>query len=226
MTVRQILGVVARRWYTTVVALALAAILTLMFLQDGGTYSTRAVVEFRWPGAARTELDNGFTNDSVISFADMVALRVNQGREPERYSQDEAPLYGAGVRSAEVVGMSFSGNQWVTDHPIAAVTVQVIGRSQRQVEARQSALIAEVLRTADELQQEAGAPRVDYVVPAIDPLSTTVQYIAPSRAGRLAAIAAMAIAGLIAGVGTALVWDRAARRRRGAGRPMTAGRTT
>ncbi|MFD4958810.1 hypothetical protein [Microbacterium sp. NPDC058389] len=226
MTVRQILGVVARRWYTTVVALALAAILTAMFLHDGGTYSTRAVVEFRWPGAARTELDNGFTNDSVISFADMVALRVNQGRAPERYSQDEAPLYGVGVRDAEVVGMSFSGNQWVTDHPVAAVTVQVIGRSQREVEVRQSALIDEVLRTADELQQEAGAPEADFVVPSIDPLSTTVQYIAPTRASTLAAFAAMTIAGLIAGVGAALVWDRAARHRRGAGVPVTRGRTT
>ncbi|GAA5201496.1 hypothetical protein [Microbacterium jejuense] len=226
MTVRQILGVVARRWYTTVLALALAAILTTLFLQDGGTYSTRAVVEFRWPGAARTELDNGFTNDSVISFADMVALRVNQGREPERYSQDEAPLYGAGVRSAEVVGMSFSGNQWVTDHPIAAVTVQVIGRSQRQVVARQSELIDEVLRTADELQQEAGAPVTDYVRPSTDPLSTTIQYVAPTRTSVLAAFAGMAVAGLIAGVGAALVWDRAARRRPGARRPVKVGRTT
>ncbi|MEJ1921983.1 hypothetical protein [Microbacterium sp. KHB019] len=220
MTVREILHVVLRRWYTTVAALLLAALLTALFLQGSGVYSTRAVVEFRWPGAARIEADSGFENDSVISFADMVATRVNDGHEPFRYSQDEAPLYGAGIRDAAVVDLSFTGNQWVTDHPVAAITVSVVGRSEEQVRARQVALTDEVLKTADALQEEVSVSRPEYVVHALQPLSARIEHITPSRSSQITAFAAMLAAGVMGGVGAALMWERAtlARMARRAGR--------
>ncbi|WP_347344569.1 hypothetical protein [Microbacterium sp.] len=214
MTVREILGVIARRWYTTVVALGLAAFLAWTLLQDGGIYSTRAVVDFRWPGAARIEPDNGFTNESVISFADMVARKVNDGHEPSHYSQDDAPLYGAGIRETELVGVAFSGNQWVTDNPVAAVTVQVVGRSAADVQSRRTALIDEVVQTAEALQAEVGASAVDHIIWEIEPLPTAIQYIEPTRVSRTAALAAMGVAGVIGGVGSALLWERVARYRR------------
>lgn len=219
MTVREIVGVVARRWYTSAVALGIAAVLTVLLLQDGGIYSTRTVVEFRWPGAARIAPDSGFVDESVIAFADLVASKVNGGHEPPHYSEDEAQLYGAGLREAEFVEMSYVGNQFVTDHPNAAIEVQVVGRTEESVIARRAALVDEVLATATLLQESAGTRRSQFISQSIQPLSWKIEYIAPSRATQLLAFGAMGVAAAIAGVGAALLAERAAQRHR---RPILA----
>ncbi|WP_313356192.1 hypothetical protein [Microbacterium sp.] len=221
MTIREVFLVALRRWYTTTAALLLAGVLTVLLLQDSGIYSTRTVVEFRWPGTARIEADSGYTNESVISFAGMVATKVNEGHQPPRYSQDAAPLYGAGIREAEVVDMTFSGNQWITDHPVAAVTVNVVGRSEEQVRSQQVDLTEAILQAADDLQQAADVESTQLVVHAVQPLSTRIEYIAPTRVTQLMAFAAMGCAALMTGVGAALLWDRTTR----AGRERRAART-
>lgn len=212
MTVREILGVVARRWYTSVVAIGLAAVLAILLLQDGGVYSTRTVIEFRWPGAARIAPESGFVDESVIAFADLVARKVNAGHEPEHYSEDVAPLYGAGLREAEFVDMSYVGNQFVTNHPNAAIEVHVVGRSDEGVSERRAALVAEVLQTATQLQRSERTRASQFISQSIQPLSLKIEHIAPSRTTQLAAFGAMGVAGVIVGVGTAVLWDRAARR--------------
>lgn len=213
MTVREILGVVARRWYTSIFFVSLAAVLALLMAQDGGIYSTRTVVEFRWPGAARIAPESGFRDESVIAFADLVARKVNGGHEPNHYSQEVAPLYGAGLREAEFVDTAYEGNQFVTNYPNASIEVQVVGRSEESVRERQEVLVDEVLRTATQLQQSMGATRSQLISQAVQPLSVKIEYIAPSRASQIMAFGALVVAGLIVGVGSAMLWERVARRR-------------
>lgn len=210
MTIRDILGVIASRWYTSLIAMLLAAGLTYLMLHDGGIYSTRTIVEFRWPGSARIAPVNGFVDDSMIAFAGAVAQRVNEGHTPDRYGTDEAPLYGAGRRESEFVDAAFVGSQFASAYPNAAVEVQVIGRTEADVKRRQHALVDEVLRAAVDLQDEAGATSTHRVTQEVRPLSWQIDYIAPSRLGRFAAFGAMAAAGVICGVGSALLWERAA----------------
>lgn len=210
MTVREILGVVARRWYTSVFAVALAVLLTFLMLQDGGIYTTRTVVDFRWPGAARLDPLNGFADESVIAFAGLVAHKVNTGREPDRYATDEAPLYGAGRREGEFVEVSFVGSQFATNYPDAAIEVHVIGRERASVEERQQALVDDVLQTSIQLQEEEGAVPSHLITQEVRPLSAQIDYIAPSWVGKISAFGAMAAAGVIAGVGLALLWEKSA----------------
>jgi hypothetical protein len=210
VTVREILGIVARRWYTTALAVGLAIVLAVLLLQDGGIYSTRTVVEFRWPGAARIAPESGFVDESVIAFADLVATKVNGGHEPTHYSQDDAPLYGAGRRDAEFVDTSYTGNQFVTSYPNAAIEVHVIGRSEAEVSERRSTLVNEVLTTALQMQQSMHTRSSQFIAQSIQPLSLRIEHIAPSRTTQVLAFGAMGIAGLIAGVGTALLWERGA----------------
>lgn len=216
MTVSEILGVVARRWYTSAVALLLAGLCALTLAQSGGTYATRTVVEFRWPGAARIEPLNGFVDDSVIAFAGLVARQVNGGHEAQRYATDEAPLYGAGRREAEFVEATFVGSQFATAYPNASIEVQVIGRDADHVRERQAALVDQVLSTAVRLQTDAGAAPNDLIVQEVRPLSAAIDYVAPSRLSQITAFSALAVAGAIVGVGVALLWERSSvRRRRG-----------
>ena len=121
MTVREILGVVARRWYTSALAFALAGVLAFLMLQDGGIYATRTVIDFRWPGTGRIDPLNGYVDESIIAFAGLVVHEVNAGREPDRYATEEAPLYGAGRREADFVEVAFVGNQFTSAYPNAAI---------------------------------------------------------------------------------------------------------
>ena len=207
MTVREILGVVARRWYTCVFAFALAGLLAFLMLQDGGVYSTRTMVDFRWPGATRLDPLNGFADESVIGFAGLVAQRVNVGHEPDRYATDEAPLYGAGRREAEFVEVSFVGSQFASTYPDAAIEIHVIGRARESVEQRQKALVDDVLQTAVRLQEEEGAVSSHLITQEVRPLSARIDHISPSWLSKISALAAMAAAGAIAGVGVALLWE-------------------
>ncbi|WP_298944423.1 hypothetical protein [uncultured Microbacterium sp.] len=214
MTVGEILSVVARRWYTSAVAIVLATLCTMAMVHDSGTYATRTVIEFRWPGASRIEPLNGFVDESVISFVGLVARQVNDGHEPQRYSTEEAPLYGAGRREADFVEAAFVGSQFTTAYPNAAIEVQVIGRDEDDVRVRQVALVDEVLRTAVQLQADAGAQRSDFIEQEVRPLSAAIDYITPSRLSQTTAFGAMVAAGVIVGVGSALLWERSTVRRR------------
>ncbi|WP_461476556.1 hypothetical protein [Microbacterium sp. HJ5] len=181
-------------------------------LQDGGIYTTRTVVDFRWPGTARLDPLNGFADESVIAFAGLVAQKVNIGHEPDRYATDEAPLYGAGKREAEFVEVAFVGSQFASAYPDAAIEVHVIGRARESVEARQKALVDDVLQTAIRLQEEADAVPSHLITQEVRPLSTRIDYISPSWVSKISAFAAMAAAGAITGVGVALLWEKASLR--------------
>lgn len=213
MTVREIFGVVARRWYTTAFCLVLTAVLAALMVQDGGIYSTRTVIEFRWPGAARIAPESGFRDESVIAFADLVARKVNGGHEPNHYSQEVAPLYGAGLREAEFVDTAYEGNQFITNYPNASIEVQIVGRTEESVRERQTVLVDEVLRTATQLQQSMGTVPSQLISQSVQPLSVKIEYIAPSRTNQIMAFGALVVAGLVAGTGAALLWERIARRR-------------
>lgn len=206
VTVREILGVVARRWYTSAFAFALVAVLVFLMLQDGGTYTTRTVIDFRWPGAARLDPLNGFADESVIGFAGLVAQKVNAGHDPDRYATDEAPLYGAGRREAEFVEVSFVGSQFASAYPNAAIEVHVIGRARESVEERRKALVDNVLQTSIRLQEAAGTSQL--ITQEVRPLSSQIDYVAPSRLSKISAFSAMTAAGAIAGVGLALLWEK------------------
>ncbi|WP_194409706.1 hypothetical protein [Microbacterium cremeum] len=172
------------------------------------------MVEFRWPGAARIAPESGFVDESVIAFADLVARKVNGGHEPKHYSEEEAQLYGAGLREAELVFMSYVGNQFVTDHPNAAIEVRVVGRSEDSVNERRTALVEEVLATATRLQETVGTRKSQLISQSVQPLSWRIEHITPSRTTQFLAFGAIGVAGIIGGVGAALLWDRGAQRHR------------
>lgn len=221
MTVREILIAIGRRWYLVLALFAMALLLGVLLLRDGGVYSTRTIVSFMFPTSTSLSASNGTTDESLIAFAGAVAQEINNGRPAASYSEDSAPFYGAGVRQGTLVSLPYSGNQWATDFSVAEVEIQIVGRSQEWVEATQAELVDKVLRVAEERQDDLAVPADQRIEMTVVPLTLEIEHIVPGRASVLAALAALLAAALLVSGWVATRWQSAA-----GGRPSRPGPRT
>lgn len=214
MSIREIVSAILRRWYVLLAALACAGLLLIMLVQDGGIYSTRTVISFTLPATTVLSPENGTTNASVIAFAAAVVQEANRGRPPARYSMDDAPYYGAGIREGAVVALANEGNQWASNSNKAEVQIQIVGRTQNWVEVRQERLINEVLHIAESRQADLSIPPTSRIQASVVPLTTGIEYVSASRRGQVVAGAALFCAAFIVGAWGSVTLDRLLTRRR------------
>jgi hypothetical protein len=219
MTVRALLATMLRRWYVPVAVIVLAAILMMVLLRDGGTYTSRTVVSFTYPSKSSLSYGSGSNDVSVIAFAGAVASEINRGRPIARYSDDSAPYYGAGMREGVLVGLTATGNQWATSFPRADIEIQIVGRTREWVLTRQQELVAEVLAAAEEQQSGLAAASTERIAAVVVPLTLNIEHVAAGRTELIAAAGALLAAALLVGAWLAVVLDHAVRvrplRRRG-----------
>lgn len=219
MTLRELLSVLGRRWYFTVLATLCAAALFASFWAGQGLYATKTVVWFTWPSTSVLSVYNGSTNEDVLAFAGVVATTINRGRDVVRYSSSSAPYYGAGIREGVQVGLRDEGSQWEASVGQSVIELQIVGPTEEWVADRQRDLLGQIdeIARAHQLQAGPDVPRIDV---AIEPLTERIDEIVPSRTAKLAAGAALLAAAVLAG-GLASVWlDRPLRE---AGRKRRAG---
>jgi hypothetical protein len=212
MTLRELLAAVARRWYVLAAVLALTAGLGASFAQDGGVFSTKTLVTFTLPSVGALAPDNGSQDASVIAFAGAVATEINRGKPTPRYSSGDAPYYGAGVREGVLVSLRDDGSQWGSSFGSAVIEIQIVGQTHDAVADRQATILAQI----DEIvaAQLGTTPAADErIVSHVEPLTTDIAHITSSRPAQLAAVAALSIAGLLAGGWGAASIDRIVRRR-------------
>jgi len=199
MTLSELLRLLLRRWYAVVPVLLLTIVTTAAFAQDGGIHHSRTTVMFTMPGAGTVTPYNGSDSWSVITFAQTVAAQAAGGRGVRRYySHADAPLYGAGLREGVVVAVRSDGSQWSSRIESAVIEVQIVGRTEQWVRERQDQLVGRILTIADTEQAASGVPVEDRIDAHVEPLTTDIEYVAASRTATLAAVLAMAVAGLLA----------------------------
>lgn len=230
MTVRDIVNASFRRWYVLLLVLALAASLSATFYRDSGTFTTRTAVTFTLPARTTLMADNGSDNTSVIAFAGAVATEINRGKPAPTYSSVDAPYYGAGVREGILVSLRNEGSQWVASYPSATIEIQIVGRTREWVKAQQQELLTRIANVTIALQGSAVPSAVDLITSTVEPTSTQIDEILPTRTAETLAFAAMALAGFILGIWSAVAVDlrivrRSASRRQRASRrvPTTLG---
>jgi len=208
MTFRQILSAILRRWYIPLAVLACAALVTLMLARDGSIYTTKTVVSFMRPATTSLSPANGTNDSSVIAFAGTVVRETNNGRPPVRYSTNEAPIYGAGIREGEIVELVNSGNQWVSTFNKSDVEIQIVGRTYEWVKARQEELVNKVLSIANAQQAAVTVSSNDRIAASVVPLTLQIEHVAPSRRSEVAAGGAMLIVAAIVSAWGATAVDR------------------
>lgn len=215
MTFHEILSAMLRRWVIPLTLVACATLVTVVLARDGGVYTTTTVVSFMRPDT--TSLSPNGSNDlSVIAFAGAVVQAINNGRPPERYSTDEAPYYGAGVREGVLVELANSGNQWVSAFTRSDVEIRIVGRSFDWVEARRNELVDKVLSIAGSQQVPLATSPQDRITATVVPLTSQIEHITASRTSQLAAGAAMLAAAVTVGAWGSVTADRLLTKRRAA----------
>src|SRR5580765_99241 len=199
------------RWYVLVTVLVCAVALMGYLLRDGGCFTTKTVVTFTLPATSSLQWDNGTTDESVIAFASAVANEINAGQTAPRYAAADAPFYGAGVRQGVLVGLPNNGGQWSTSFAYAIIEIQIVGRTYAWVEQQQQRLLSRIEETT-RAQQRGAAPR-QRITATVEPLTSRILEITPTRSSKLTAYAAITIAALMVGCWGAVTLDTFAARR-------------
>ncbi|MGV8911595.1 MAG: hypothetical protein ACOH14_03185 [Rhodoglobus sp.] len=213
MTIREVGFAMLRRWYVLGTALIIAIIGGYLLQQGGGLYTSKTVVSFLLPDKSNLSLNSGLDDLSVIAFAGAVARGVSDSGAPTRYSTDDAPLYGAGLREGVLVSLPNGGNQWSTSYQRAELVLQIVGPSEQWVARQQSDVLTKVAQVSADLQSTVTAPdsRIK-VAPVL--LTKQIFHVSPSRSAVIAAYAALFFAALIISGWAAVILDRAIFRRR------------
>lgn len=207
MTVLDILKAALRRWYVLLLMLVLTGFLTATFFRDSGTFTTRTAVTFTLPARTTLMANSGSDDSSVIAFAGAVATEINLGKPALNYSTADAPYYGAGVRQGILVSLRNEGNQWIASYPSATIEIQIVGRSREWVQTQQQELLAKISYVTDAQQRSAVPTVADRITATVEPTSTQIDEIAPTRTTEILALAAMAIAGIIVATWSAVAVD-------------------
>ena len=211
MNLREILAVLARRWYVTLLALSLAGWAWSAWAADGGSYSTSTVVLFTLPARASLLPESGLDDSNVIAFAGVVAQEINGGRPAPHYASHDAPLYGVGVRNGVLVGLPDSGTQWTSSYSQAEIEIQIVARSREEVRSKQLVLIDQVLQITHD-QQQSSSPG-QRITASVMPLTTSILHLTSTRSSQVAALLALIVAAVLAGGATAVHLDRWSRQR-------------
>jgi hypothetical protein len=209
---------VLRRWYVVVLALAAGILLLLRLDASDHVYTTTTAVTFVLPPKSILQPYSGANNKNVIAFATSVAQEVNDGKEPAEYAHGDAPLYGAGIRQATLVGVPDNGGQWAHNYSTAEIDVEVVGPTRDWVSQSQAALVAKVLQVVQIDQDELGVPSDRRISATVVPATREITRIAAARSHKIAATGAILAAALLVGGWCAVAVDgirltRAAQRR-------------
>lgn len=214
MTIREVLSAIGRRWYMPLVALLVGVLLLMLFVRDGGVYTTKTVVTFMLPDTSSLSESNGLHDYSIITFARAVAAVVNNGKAPVSYSTSQAPYYGAGIRQGVLIDVPSDGNQWYASYTRAEIDVQIVGRTREWVAQRQSKIVNQIIMSARSEQAAVTSDTSSYISAEVVPLTLNIGRVSPTRSAQLAALVAMALAVVIVGAWAAVQVDRRLARRR------------
>ena len=220
MTLPGALRIILRRWYMMLAALLATAALFVMQYRSDGVWTAQPTVAFVAPWAEQVTASPNGNSDAATAFAFGIVQQYNAGLDPEPLSQSTAPLYGVGVRKGVLVSMANTGDQWaaVINQPL--VDIQVVGPSAAWVHTTEESAITQLSRLAAAAQAGSDVSNAQAISVQLQPLTDTVQRVAPGKRTVMVAAGAFGVAGLIVGAALCSWCDRlVALRRRRAQRP-------
>lgn len=220
MTSRELLRVLARRWYVIVVGAVLTVAALVVVVQRPGVYWTQMELVLVAPAEPYYPNTVADAPHSLAPLAGLLVSDWNGPRPPLLTSSSTTSLFGLGTRDGVQVRLPNQGSQFQPLFTAPSVDVQVVGRSAEEVTARAEEARTRVEALLDRRQALAGVAERNRVRALSSPAALDVQHITGSRTRALAAT------GLAGAAGTALVaygWDRVAssRRRRQEHAPAT-----
>ncbi len=217
MTLRDVLGVLLRRWRVVVIGLLCTVCAMGAVVGREGVYATQVDVILLAP--IEPNRQNVFVGslDSLINFTAIIERELNPGPRKPRLTSPTATLYGRGVRDGYSIEMPNTGGQWTNNFSRPVLNVQVVGPSEAEVRATLDSVIVTIDDTITARERAAGADPSRWVSVELAPTSPAIGYV-PGEGKRAAlAFGALGSAGTLL---AAVQIDRWRSRRAGARRPV------
>ncbi|MFT3877027.1 MAG: hypothetical protein QM708_11490 [Propioniciclava sp.] len=206
-------AVLRRRWRVVVVGVILTVFTGVWMAWPQPSYSIQNDLVFVAPGATLASPADDAVTQELAAFAAVVERRYNRG-PVFRLSRPDAPMYGAGKREGVFVTLPNLGNQWVNAFLRPALSVEVNGNDPDALIALHDQTVEELRRLSNEVQDEAGVPWDARITASPIAARPKVNYVGSNDQGTIRALAAVAAAGLIGTLSSAVLIDRWRLRRR------------
>jgi hypothetical protein len=222
VTVLDVLGLMARRWYILVLGLLLTAAVGLSLERTSGVYWARADVLFLADESSAG--DNPLQNqtDSVIHFASVVQQSIGESSVQLKLSSPNATLQGSGIREGYVARLSDSGGQWASSFNRAVIEVEVVDSSPEEVRRVLDGVLGRISDATEQVQREAGVDPAAFITVDTADDEASIGYMGSTRGSRIRGLAVVALVGGTLTLIAAAAVDRA-RLRRVAGRRADVG---
>ena len=213
MTVLDLLGVMARRWYIVVLGLLVVVAVGWSLERTPGVYWARADVLFLADesNAGGNPLQN--QTDSVIHFASVVQQSIGRDSVQLKLSSPNATLAGSGIREGYVARLSDSGGQWASSFNRAVIEVEVVDSSPDEVRRVLDEVLVRISDDTENVQREAGVDPAAFITVDTAEDDVSIGYMGSTRGSRIRGLATVALVGGTLTLVAAAVFDRAWLRR-------------
>ena len=213
MTVLDVLGLIARRWYIVVLGLLVTVAIGLSLERTTGVYWARADVLFLADesSAGGNPLQN--QTDSVIHFASVVQQSIGKNSVQLKLSSPNATLQGSGTREGYVARLSDAGGQWASNFNRAVIEVEVVDSSPEEVRRVLDEVLGRISDATEQVQREAGVDPAAFITVDTADDDVSIGYMGSTRGSRIRGLAAVALVGGTLTLVAAAAFDRARLRR-------------
>jgi len=187
MTAHELLSVVVRRWYLTLLGAGLSVAALYLTTHQAGVYYT----QFKVIVLAPTE--DYYLNkieDPHYALAPMAGVVVkdwNGTNSPLFTASGDTTLFGEGQRQGVQVRMPNQGSQWQPIYSSPNISVQVVDKDPQTVEQKARQVRSELDSLLRERQDEMGIHPTMRMTTLASPAVPTVEYISGSRVRTAAA---------------------------------------
>ncbi|TFB89348.1 hypothetical protein [Cryobacterium luteum] len=206
MTTRNLLQILARRWYVVIVVLIATGLLYATLARPGSYYSEVQLV-FVAPGDVALAPFNDQRRETLVAFAAAIASEMHNGRPTDRLAE-RAPLFGAGVDQGYQVLLPNRGGQWQYSFPDPVLMIRAVGPTPQWVTTTVDGLVTRITALVADRQRGTGVPIVDAVHIERVPNETTVNFVGSSAGAHARALASLLLVGLAVSAFLAVTVDR------------------
>lgn len=223
MTAWDVAAALIRRWYLVLTGFALTAGSVWYVAPGQHLYSARTSVVFLWPGSVPVSQTDDGGLAALVNFAAMVRLGLEMDQERASDSVSfGGSLAGAGVSDGYTVILPNAGGQWSRMYNQPRLVIEAVDADPAVAGRQAEALVAEVRRVADDLQNRIAMQPESVIASA--PAPVEVLDVGASPGTRLRALIALGALGAASTVAMTVAVDTAVTSRRRATSVSRSGR--
>jgi hypothetical protein len=187
MTVWDLIANAGRRWVLTLCGAVLTGLALVWAVSVPPLYFEHVRVVLIPPASAQPNA-YGYTSESLIDLAGVVARRLRSPTQDAQSVSGDVTLVGEGIREGFTVTQRNSGGQWLYRFEEPVLEVQAVGVTPSEVRAQIGTALAQVESTLADFQDQQGVSAANRVRTTLNPVQPQLIEQKGSRTGAIASI--------------------------------------